>query len=525
MRKKYLALWMAVVMVFGMAGCGKTAEGETENTGAEVSVTEEEGGERTDTESGNEEEDEKDNVEDDAGKQESISSPKLQFITHYYDAGENSSYLYGKYQTAEVIGDSYPELKASIADWFTAYEENYQETAEQGIADAKMMAEDFGDDFAAYSYEYGASTTRLDGNITSIAINESSYAGGAHGYNYLYGVTFDTKTGKEIQFSDLGDIREEVKTYTDGQIQKLREAGASFEFYEEYIDGLLENPTWYLDGIGLNVVFNAYDIGSYAEGGTVVTVPYDSMAGFQEDYLPVGSAMFAQMEPSVQAELDVNGDGENETVEVLSGYDENSNATMGVKVKDTSLDLGTCSYITNAYYAKCENGRSYVLVSCDAMSDDYVTYLVEVTDGTPKLCEELGAGGVNSISNDGVVVSGNIYVLGTYSGSREYAFAEGAFEPVDERFTLLNDEGVQYRKGVVLKQSLSVQLDENGTLEEKELEAGTKIYLVNTDGESVAGFKLEDGTYGEIVFERKDGTIYIDDVSEYDLFDELPYAG
>lgn len=531
MRKKYLALLMAMVMVSGMAGCGKRAEDSPGNTGTEVSVTEEDSVKEGTDDKKSSEENADDTEQDGTGEKdtsgkEASDSPKLQFTTHYYDAGENSSYLYGKYQTAEVIGDDYPELKTSVADWFATYETNYNDDVEKVLPEAKLQAEEMGDDFYGYSYEYSANVGRLDANITSIILDESTYTGGAHGYDYLYGVTFDTKTGKEINFSDLGDIREDAKSYIDEQIQKKREEGASFEVYEEAIDGILDNPAWYLDGIGLSVVFNAYEIGSYAEGRIVITVPYERLTGFQKDYQLAGTAMFAQMPPSVVTDIDVNGDGEAEAIEVLSEYDDNYDTVLGVKVNATSLELGTCSYMENAYYAKCENGRSYILVSCDMMSDDYGTYLVEVTDGTPRLCEELGAGGVNSISNDGVIVSGNVYVLGTYGGLREYTFAEGAFQPVDERFTFANDEGEQYRRGPVLKQSLTVQVDENGTMVEKELETGTKIYPINTDGESVVGFKLEDGTYGEIAFERKDdGVIYIDGVSEYDLFDELPYVG
>ena len=159
------------------------------------------------------------------------------------------------------------------------------------------------------------------------------------------------------------------------------------------------------------------------------------------------------------------------------------------------------------------------------MSDDYGSFLVEVTDGTPKLCETFGMGGVNSISNDGVVVSGNVYVLGTYCGVRAYSFEEGSFQPIEERFVFNNDKNSQYRMGPVLKKSLKVQIEENGSMVQKELEAGTAIYPVDTDGETIVGFELEDGTYGEITFEKKEGIIYIDGVSEYDLFDELPYAG
>lgn len=527
MRKKYLILWMAVAIVSGMTGCGKKTEDVPVSTQAEASVTEEDT-EQEDQESSEVEKEDVGQDEtggEDVSKEEAADVPELSFTTHYYDAGEDNQYLYGKYQTAEVRGDMYPELKASVAEWFGTYEANYKDDVEKFLPDARMQAEDMGEDFMKFSYEYSANATRVDANITSIALDESTYTGGAHGYDYLYGVTFDTKTGKELQFSDLGDIREEVKSYVDDRIQKEREQGASFEVYEDSIDEILDNPSWYLDGIGFNIVFNAYDIGSYAEGRIVIAVPYEKLPGFEKEYLPSGNVMFARMSPSAVADMDVDGDGETESVEICTEYDDNGETVLGVKVNEKSLELGTCSYMRSAYYAKCDNKRSYILISCDMMSDDYCTYLVEVTDGEPTFCERLDVGEVNCIFNDGVMISGYVYTLGTYSGLRRYTFAGGAFEAVDERFTFENGKGGSARSGPVLKQALTVQVDEDGEMIEKELEAGTRIYPVNTDGEGVIGFELEDGTYGEIAFERRDGTLYIDDISEYDLFDELPYVG
>lgn len=524
MKKRYLAVFMTAALALGMAGCGRNTENVPKDTetGAESSETDNTDEKKEDTDVSGEDEDA--GKQDDDAKKES-SAPNLVFTTKYYDAGENYQYIYGKYMVGEVTGENYPELKASVNSWYDEYEKNYNATMEQSIEDAKMLAEDMGDDFYSYSFEYSANAVRLDENITSIVMDEYSYQGGAHGYDGLYGITFDTKTGKELAFSDLGDIRETVRGYMDEQIQKKREEGGSFEFYEDHIDSFLDSPVWYLDGIGLSMVFNAYEIGSYAEGRTIITIPYDKMTGFNKEYELTGDSVFAQLFSDTATEIDVNGDGELEKVEISSEYDDNYETKLSVKVNDTSLELGTCAYMTNAYYAKCENGRSFVLVSCDMMSDDYGTFLVEVTDGTPKLCETFGMGGVNSISNDGVVVSGNVYVLGTYCGVRAYSFEEGSFQPIEERFVFDNDKNSQYRKGPVLKSSLKVQIEENGSMVQKELEAGTAIYPVDTDGETIVGFELEDGTYGEITFERKDGTIYIDGVSEYDLFNELPYAG
>lgn len=525
MKKRYFAFFMAAALTLGMAGCGKEAENVSKDKDTVVETSGEDDTDGEQVEDNVSVEDESTDKPDDGVQTKVSDAPTLHFTTKYYDAGENYNYIYGKYALAEVVGDNFPKLKDAVAEWFADYENNYNSMIEQSVSDAVSQAEDMGDDFYAYSYEYSANAARLDGNVTSIVFEEYTYQGGAHGYDYLYGVTFDTKTGKELQFADLGDIREDVKSYLDGQIQKKRDEGASLELYEEYIDDILEKPSWYLDGIGLSIVFNAYEIGSYAEGRTVITIPYNQMSGFNKEYQVTGSSIFAQLFPDSPAEMDVNGDDILEQVEISSKYDENDETMLSVKVNDLSLELGTCSYMTNSYYAKCENGRSFVMVSCDMMSDDYGTFLVEVTDGVPKLCENFGVGEVNSISNGGVLISGNIYVLGTYRGVRAYTFEEGSFLPAEERFTLQNDKYSQYRSGPVLKESLTVQISENDSMVEKELPAGTRIYPVNTDGESVAGFELEDGTYGEITFERKDGSIYINGISEMDLFDELPYAG
>ena len=106
-----------------------------------------------------------------------------------------------------------------------------------------------------------------------------------------------------------------------------------------------------------------------------------------------------------------------------------------------------------------------------------------------------------------------------------YRFSEGSLVPEEERFTFIHAKDWKDRMMPVTKAKVPVKIEKNGELTEQELPAGTKIYPVNTDNESVLGFELEDGTYGEIQFIRKEGIIYINNVQEYDCFEDLPYAG
>lgn len=521
MKKKYFAMMMVSVMLCSLAACGKTETKDIkEDTEQNVSVEDAAEG------------DEGSSAEDDGSEEsqagdavQASSGPRLDITSNYYDVEEeNIGYIYGTYPTVEVVGDDYPELKTVLDKWFTNYHSNYESEMQQYTEDAKQQAEDMGDDFYGYSLNYSAKAVRLDNRITSLALDESSYTGGAHGYDYLYGVTFDTQTGEEITFEKLGDIRDEIRPYIDEYIRQRREEGYTYDFYEDTIEEKLDAPEWYLNGIGLNIVFNAYDIASYAEGRTIVTIPYSEMKNFNSDYALEGGAMFAELISNEAVSVDVNGDGTLDTVELISEYDEYDDMKISLKVNDISLDLDNCAYLTNSYLVRAENGRSFVLISCDMMSDDYVTLLVEVTSGTPEKLDSI-EGNLTSMSNDAFMVNTYVYVLGTYGSKRTYTFSEGKLQPVEERYTFASREETPERQGLVLKSEMTVSIEENGTMVEKELSPGTMIYPVNSDGETVVGFELEDGTYGEITFERKDSTIYIDGVSEYDLFEELPYAG
>lgn len=531
MKKRYMAVLMASAVMLGLAACGKVETKDVkEDTEQSVSVEKEEeaeGGEDTSSEK-----EDGGEVKTDETK-ETASGPSLDITTNYYDAGEeNTGYIYGYYPSVEVIGDNYPELKSSISEWFANYKSNYESQAQQYTEDAKIDAESMGENFYGYSLNYSAKAARLDNRIASIILDESSYTGGAHGYDYMYGITFDTQTGEEITFEKLGVSKEEIRPFIDEYIRQKREEGYTFDFYEDTIDDLLTSPSaWYLNGNGLNIVFNAYEIASYAEGRTIVTIPYSEMESFNPDYVLDGNAMFAELVVNEAVSVDVDGDGTLDTVELVSDYDENGDMQPSIKLEASSLDnkesvlkLDSCGYMTNCYLVKAGNGRSFVLFSCDMMSDDFVTQLIEVTSGKPENLDSI-SGNLTSISNDMIRVDAAVYVLGTYSSKRSYTFAEGTLQPVEDRYTFSVSDDKSGHYGPKLKEELTVQIEENGTMVEKTLPAGTVIYPVNSDGESVVGFELEDGTYGEITFERTDSGLSIDGVSEFDLFDDLPYAG
>lgn len=509
--KKGILLWMIVVVAVFSTACGGGSK-EKEQTTGDMTVTEKP--EETQTQEQTREE-----------EPQAAAPLKLQIDMIVYDAGESEDFFSGMYDKAEVAGDDYPALKNALHSWSEEYEKNFNTYAAADIEDAKKFAEEMQDDFYGFSRNQTLKPTRLDAAIASISMDEYIYLGGAHDSSYLSGITFDTQTGKELLLEDLGDIKEDIRAYLSEYIKEHPSDLYNEAECAEVINTLLDTQAgWYLDGLGLIFVFNEYEINSYAAGRTLVRIPYHQMPGFKEEYLPVDGCGFAWLSVGEDTEIDVDGDGSMETVCITETDFDNSENPITVKIDGTSVDLEYGAYISSIYYVKNADGKSYILLSYDMASDDYVTQLLEVDSKVPVKCDEV-TGFVYSITNSTVDISANLYVLGTYIGYRCYGFDTGKLVALEERYTFDNAEGIEGRRSLKLITDLLVKLDTDGQMVDETLPAGTILYPCDTDDETVFGFVLEDGRYGELVFERADMGLTIDGVSEFDIFEELPYAG
>lgn len=509
--KKGILLWMIVMAAVLFTACTKTPT-EGEQTAGDTALASNE--ETTQAEEQTTEEELK------------VAAPlQLQIDMVVYDAGENEDFFSGIYDKAEVLGEDYPALNDALCKWSEEYEKNFNAYAAADIEEAKKFAEEMPDEFYGYSRNQTLKSARMDAAIASISMDESIYLGGAHGSYYLSGVTFDTQTGKELLLEDLGDIKEDIRAALLAYIKEHPSDLYSEEECAEVIDTLLNTQAaWYLDGLGLVFVFNEYEINSYAAGRTLVRIPYQQMPGFKEEYLPVDGCGFAWLWAGEDNAIDVDGDGSTETVRITETDIDGSGMPITVKVNDTSVDLENGGYVESIYYVKNADGKSYILLSYDMASDDYVTELVEVDSKVPVKCDAVN-GFVSGITNSTVDIAAAVYVLGTYTGKKCYGYDTGMLVPLEERYNFDNAEGTEYRRSIKLIADLPVRMDTDGQMTEETLPAGTLLYPYDTDDETVFSFMLEDGRFGELTFERTDMGITINGVSEFDIFEELPYAG
>lgn len=443
-------------------------------------------------------------------------------------------WIHAEYECATLEGGLYADAAQTLKTWCEEQEEGIEETAEEflGYDGFATSMDDY-----AFSIFQNLEVKRADAKVISLLEFNSSYAGGAHG-NYGYSaISIDSKTGKILDFKDF--IRDDAIAEFYGRFisyiseQLYQEYGE--DLYPDYQDTLEKIPegciaTWYLDASGIGFIFDPYLLGPYAMGAPEVLVPYSVIEKYiNEDVgeiLEVDNGRFAE---NVDLYLNL-GKEEYKNYRLClktSRETEDSDLQVALECGDSKLEIGSFGRIDNSYFLRTTDGRSFVILCMDYASDDFVTYLYEVTNGVLKECDE-----INALNLDEVVSPEKIYfgkrldVLGTYTAVAGYHIDEkGKLAQDDEIFQI--DTDIYDWNLLTTVKELPILVDDEEVL----LPVGSKIRVVATDDQSLVYVKVEDtGVEGTISYVRGDGmedvwTIYIDGVSEYEYFEQLPYAG
>ena len=149
--------------------------------------------------------------------------------------------------------------------------------------------------FYPYTLERTADVTRGDERVLSLTYLDVTYLGGAHGYNALYGVSFDMQTGEKLSLRDLSDDPDGfLEQCADWLWEESRSGehtalvlGGYYDDYEETLPSLLTDGNWYFNEKGIVVIANPYDIAPYAAGRIEFLLPWDWLRWqIREEYLP-----------------------------------------------------------------------------------------------------------------------------------------------------------------------------------------------------------------------------------------------
>lgn len=427
---------------------------------------------------------------------------------------------YGEFPSVALTleGEQYPEIREAVENWSRAREEGFQETVNDYDIYAQehlemLLEEAEGENvvFHGYSTYCYLEYTRADRKVLSFCQMYSDYTGGAHG-NYAYeGTTFDVATGKELELADL--LQEETTqemfcetagSLIAGKLEEMHPEGLYSDYETVIRESLEQGGNWYLDASGITFIFNPYEIGPYAMGPSFVPLGQEELANMiKPEYLELSEEGMARLPE-----------------EELEAYE----------LPEFTGSAGEENYfrIGNGYIIHKESGQEFLVFDVDMASDDYITYIYEMTEnGLVKRDETTICSSINPayMNPEMLELQVRVDALGTYSARVYYNLnEEGKLESEEGPWELEND--VTWRT-LTTTRELPVIFDGKN----ENLPAGSQICLTAVDLEGIVWFQETDGgREGEIHFTRGNDEasswpIYIDGLEEFEYFEELPYAG
>lgn len=522
-KRSYLLLLAAGCMILS-AGCGKTEH--TEQAEAEQRVEAQNVQSPEQTVQGT-------NMEE--------SVPQVIFepgkTLDWYDDETGRWLLHAEYTGVSVTGEGYEALEEGVRKWMEEEEADIRESgetyAEWAKDDEAGLYEE--DDYYRYSIFQELELARADSRVVSMVKMWSEYTGGAHGNYWYEGIVFDAASGRKLELAnvlqDAGRFRQKATGYIGKELKEQYGEGL-FPDYEQTVENMWETePEWYLDASGITFIFNPYAVGPYAMGEARVTLPYGEFGSYlKEAYRGLaadrdGTGSLAA-NTDIPVALPLSSFGENILRIQVEELDEYGDVRISLLINGNSAEAGEFARMGDAWLVRSQ-GESYVLLDADYASDDYVTMVYQITSGVPKQTDRLegvslGRGNINT---ETLTLNMHLDVFGTYGGWMDYTLgADGKLCRQDEFYRIPQDDS-PYR-GLTVIRELPVLADGK----EQMLPVGSCIRITGTDDQGIALFReTSTGLEGQILYTRGKGDdswgIYVDGVSEYEYFENLPYAG
>lgn len=460
-----------------------------------------------------------------------------------YDPDSGKWLVHTEYCTVQAVGEGAGGAAEAIQKWSDQRIEELKSLADRYAPEAAEVAgmrePSEGDDYYEYSIFQNVETARVDARVISLVELSSEYTGGAHGSYGSSGINFDAGSGEILELSDILSDEAAFQEKAEAEIvKKVSEQYGEglFPEYKDTIHQMWENsPNWYLDAAGITFIFTPYEIAPYAAGEIFVTVPYTDVAEtMKESFMPErflmpSGAGTAKIPAGETVSLFLSAaDSQAEQLKVYLDDQGESYGPVCVELNNFRIETESFERIGDAGLICRADGRVFVIFDADYASDDFVTFVYEITDGTleerdcrPGLSLQDG-----SVNTQSIRLRMHLDVLGSYNSLVDYTIgSDGRLETSAEWFEI-SQTGNPWQL-LTTTRELPVVLEEG----ESTLPAGSRIRITATDNAGKARFTEEGtGRSGEIHYVRGDGaedewTIFIDGIPDYEYFEQVPYAG
>ncbi len=423
-----------------------------------------------------------------------------------------------------VQGDAVnEELEEALLQLGRKRRQDFDEQIFEMMPKTRKLQDEMQDTSLLSSISNAITICRADTRLLSFIERKYAYCGDEWDHDYFC-ANFDVESGKPLLLSDLLVDKEGFeRAVIDYCLEELKN-----NYNVEQVDDILADEiykmitgieNWCLDASGFVFVYEDDELEFSYEGVIFIHVPYAVVGQYMKrEYIWGDDYGVASLSANQFANIKV--DNLYHEIYVETEVDEYGVERIRVRyAADKVRTVGENLRLDNIYLLKHKDWN-YLLLDVDIASEDYETYFYE-----------LGAGKIEkSFYMEGNLDESNVRVnnfgigvpvdtFGSYMSYPVYFLTdEGKVVTYQEEFEI---EYTTYQhRELVTKRELPLR----SSLEN--LPAGSRLLLLSTDEESWAKFLwLDESITIEIAFERKDGMIYIDGVSEYECFEMLPYAG
>lgn len=209
------------------------------------------------------------------------------------------------YDEVRLLSEGYEELERALevlnaenADYVGSMYERGIEIVEEGIEKWDLLANT---QILPFSYSRKITVLRSDETMVSLFMEDYAWAGGLHPNYYGRGVCFDPLSGQRLRLADvvtdydriyelvLEQLSSEEYMDQDGNscLWQRYEETVKQQFYpQESGDEVIK---WYLDTEGLKVLFDAYELAPYSEGGQILEFSFEELGNLLKPQYICGS--------------------------------------------------------------------------------------------------------------------------------------------------------------------------------------------------------------------------------------------
>ncbi|MBE5997321.1 MAG: DUF4163 domain-containing protein [Lachnospiraceae bacterium] len=449
------------------------------------------------------------------------------------------------YSTAMLSGGDearYPALQNTLESKNEKARRNAESVFETLKSDVKTYEDPADEYFMAYSDEMKYSVIRADDKIFSLGGTCWTFTGGAHGTSGFTSLNLDPETGRELS---VRDIAADPVALMDKMKEILAEKYPGLEANlvdsaDMVSEGIADLTAWTMGYDCFTMWFGPGQLGAYAEGSQVVSVPFaGNEALFNEKYLSIPDSYGFDLVERY-ADLDVDGDGDLEHLELSPEAAEEGIGNIGdMKVSldgntVTEEDLDAFDFTP---YIAHTGGKTYLYIEYSFIDDYSETTVYDLTGGTPvstcrtrfreyvRYDQETQTGFRYAFTDPEYGVFGiRSDVLGTGTAYAYIHAGEDGVPTVDDGIYLVRNVP---ESPMTLKRDIEGDAVDPATMEvtgKIQLPAGLGVDPYRTDLETFVEITTEDGNL--VRFEYTPGfPNYVNGIDTQEVFDNIMYAG